>query len=129
MITNAPVDVPVEWLDKYGITDDQEEAVLQDPDGDGAATWKEYVMDTNPTNELSVLRLEIIKRSTDENLLAWTGSSNRVYTMYWNIDMLCPLTNVLFYGYQPADSGQQAWTNAMQAAEQRLNYRVKVGLP
>jgi hypothetical protein len=55
MTTNKPT--PEWWLAKYGITNDFEEAVTNDVDEDGVPTGDEYVMNTDPTNELSYLRL------------------------------------------------------------------------
>jgi hypothetical protein len=128
-ITNAPVNVPVVWLDEYGLTNDQEQAVLEDPDGDGAATWQEYVMDTNPTNGLSVLYLDNLSIDSASQLLEWPGSSNRIYTMYYNTNVFMPLTNILFENYQPGQSGGQSWTDSVQGVHRSVNYRVKVALP
>ena len=47
--------VPQWWLWQYGFTNDFDTASTDDADGDGMATWKEYVAGTDPTNEASFL--------------------------------------------------------------------------
>jgi hypothetical protein len=129
-ITNAPVPVPVDWLNEYDLTNNQEQAVLEDPDGDGASTWEEYVMDTNPTNILSVLMLHNLAIGADSQRLEWPGSSGRVYTLYWNTNLIVnPITNVLFENYQPPANGLIIWTDNVESLRKRVNYRIKVSLP
>jgi formylglycine-generating enzyme required for sulfatase activity len=53
--------VPYEWLDIYfdglSAAGDYEDAALADQDGDGLATWAEYVAGTDPSNPDSVFRI------------------------------------------------------------------------
>ena len=44
---------PLWWLAQYGWTNNFDVAESGDPDGDGVATWLEYLGGTNPTNPLS----------------------------------------------------------------------------
>jgi hypothetical protein len=126
---NTPQPIPQSWMAQYGLTNDMQTEVQDDPDGDGATTWQEYVMDSNPTSGLSVLRLENFMIGTEDSLLEWPGSSNRIYTMYWNTNMLMPLTNVLFSDYQPPESGVNTHTDAVHSVNQSIYYRLKVSLP
>jgi len=50
---------PLAWLQRYGLGENPgwEVADIADADGDGKATWEEYVADTDPTNRDSVLEL------------------------------------------------------------------------
>ncbi|HOC70650.1 MAG TPA: choice-of-anchor J domain-containing protein [Candidatus Hydrogenedentes bacterium] len=70
---------PEWWLAKHGITNNFEAAVNDDPDHDGAPTGDEYVMNTDPTNGLSVLRLTGIVPSATGWILTWPCATDRVY--------------------------------------------------
>jgi len=47
---------PLWWLAQYGITNNLEEAVFDDPDHDGIPTGDEYIANTDPTNAMSFLQ-------------------------------------------------------------------------
>lgn len=70
---------PEWWLAQHGITDNFEAAVNDDPDHDGAPTGDEYVMNTDPTNGLSVLRLIGLAPSAAGWILTWPCATDRVY--------------------------------------------------
>lgn len=48
MVTNTIV--PLWWADQYHLLNDPYQQVQQDQDGDGVATWSEFVAGSNPTN-------------------------------------------------------------------------------
>ena len=50
VVTNPPHGTPVEWLNRYGFTNNLALAEITDHDSDGALTWQEYLAGTNPTN-------------------------------------------------------------------------------
>ncbi|VGO16683.1 Bacillopeptidase F [Pontiella desulfatans] len=81
MVTNAPADVPEEWLAQHGWTNNLSAAVTNDPDGDGFATWQEYVVGSSPTNKSSKFRITEFRRlESGEFLVSWEPSvSNRQY--------------------------------------------------
>jgi hypothetical protein len=81
--TNA-IPVPYSWLAGYGITNNQNAAVLLDPDGDGLTTEQEYIAGTVPTNVASVLRAAQANR----NVITWTAQSNRTYSVYWSTNLV-----------------------------------------
>ena len=81
--TNA-TPVPYSWLAQYGITNNQDAAVLLDPDGDGLTTEQEYIAGTDPTNSASVLRAAQATR----NVVTWTAQSNRTYSVYWSTNLV-----------------------------------------
>ncbi len=86
--TNA-IPVPYSWLAEYGITNNQNAAVLLDPDGDGLTTGQEYIAGTIPTNAASVLKAA----QTTRNVITWTAQSNRIYSVYWSTNLLKGFTN------------------------------------
>jgi hypothetical protein len=75
--------VPRWWLGQYLLTDGWDSMALGDQDGDGAATWEEYIADTVPTNALSRLALncELGRGAGSRWRVAWPSSSKRVYTL------------------------------------------------
>ena len=67
--STTPVQVPYAWLD--GIYPGQgssaaayETLAFSDSDGDGLATWAEYILGTDPTNALSRLEATIRREGT-----------------------------------------------------------------
>jgi hypothetical protein len=70
--------IPDQWWSDQGLTNAQDR--LADADADGMLNWQEYVAGTNPTNALSVLRLETVAFSPDP-VLRFEAVSNRTYTL------------------------------------------------
>jgi hypothetical protein len=85
----ANTGTPEWWLAKFGLTNDFEAAATNDPDHDGAATWKEHVADTDPTNGLSYLHVVSVT-----NRPPWTvyfGSSTaRLYRLERSTNLTLP---------------------------------------
>jgi hypothetical protein len=52
----------------------------EDPDGDGALNWQEYVAGTDPTNALSCLKVDRITPGGNATVLQFLAVSNRTYT-------------------------------------------------
>lgn len=55
-----------------------------DPDRDGAPNWREYLEGTDPTNALSVLRLDNKRASTDDGsvvTLSWLTAPGKTYIL------------------------------------------------
>jgi len=84
---SSPVPVPYVWLNQYAplvnsFGSNYLEAATADIDGDGYATWQEYVTGTDPTNGESVLKA-FITISNGSPRLAWTPDlgATRVYTV------------------------------------------------
>src|SRR6185436_13788996 len=50
--------IPDSWEDTYGLDPFDEFDGLDDADGDGASNWAEYIAGTDPTNNLSYLRID-----------------------------------------------------------------------
>jgi hypothetical protein len=74
--------VPASWLTTHGLGPDQDATVIADPDGDGSATWREFIADTDPTNEASVLAFHgILQDSNGWLRLLFPASTQRHYTV------------------------------------------------
>lgn len=73
--------IPEWWLAQFGITSNFNAAAEADADGDGAATWEEYIAGTNPTNPASVFRVMQRASAQRQCLLQWQSSSGRVYSV------------------------------------------------
>ena len=116
--TNAPADVPYEWMAGYGLTNYEADSVL-DQDSDGLKAWQEYIAGTVPTNAASVLKAT----QTTRNVITWNPVSGRVYSVYWSTNLM--------NGFQPLETNilypQGSYTNA--TPDTRVNhYQIKVRL-
>jgi len=69
----APLGTPEWWLAGHGITNAFAVAETNDVDQDGMVTWKEYVADTVPTNQLSVLSILNISPANGGVWVKWQG--------------------------------------------------------
>lgn len=146
---------PEWWLAAFGITNDLETAVLDDPDGDGADTGDEFAMDTDPTQSNSVLRVshmdlaygtnyvdavwtndtepfEIVTQRMYEvvgHRIAWPCSTGRVYDVQFDTSMppahWLPLDGMT--NLVP-DGATLAITNRLNEPARRF-YRLRVRLP
>ncbi|MEI7436388.1 MAG: leucine-rich repeat protein [bacterium] len=81
MTTNQPT--PEWWLAQYGITNNFEQAVLDDPDHDGMVTSSEYLAGTDPTNRNSVLILSgVLPEFAGEGMVvSWQGVEGKFYSL------------------------------------------------
>jgi hypothetical protein len=68
------------YLQQYNLPTD---GSVDDIDGDGdhASTWQEWKMWTDPTNELSVLRMLIPDPQTNGTTVGWQSVSGHSYTL------------------------------------------------
>ena len=126
--------VPETWLAAHDVTNEFDAAELDDPDGDGAATWQEYFMGTHPGDPDSVLRLDSIALALDGDaavgyVLSWPTATGRVYDVEYLADPvgdawqpLEGLTNLV------SETGTLSVTNAFHDGSLRL-LRLQVRLP
>ncbi|MBI5385210.1 MAG: lamin tail domain-containing protein [Verrucomicrobia bacterium] len=68
------------WERRYGFATNSVADATQDADGDGLLNWQEYVTGTDPTNTLSVLRLDVAEWSGGV-VLGLQAVSNRSYSL------------------------------------------------
>lgn len=73
--------VPHAWLDQFGIAPPFDDASVDDPDSDGAATWEEYVMNTHPGDSNSVLRMQAVDHVPPGDVVSWFAATGRLYTL------------------------------------------------
>ena len=100
LTTDFPV--PYAWLDEYfpgSTTGDYETLANSDKDGDGLATWAEYLLGTDPTNALSRLEATIRMDGTTP-IVESNADTNRLAT----------------FGYQPVVKGKQTLDSAVDWA-------------
>ncbi|QHI67935.1 S8 family serine peptidase [Tichowtungia aerotolerans] len=90
--------VPHWWLGQYGFTNNYDAVAAEDPDGDGAQTWQEYVAGTQPFNSNSVLRLNL-EMQPGTNSLSWMAQADRTYTLYYGTNLTEGINNVLVEYY------------------------------
>jgi hypothetical protein len=114
------------WLRQFGLPTDGS-ADFADPDADPLNTWQEWQADTNPTNALSVLRIESISPGPPLAVL-FSSSLNHLYTLRYATNVTgAPWTDV------PGQTGVRGTGGAQtlrdtNAAPPRF-YRVGVRLP
>lgn len=85
MTTNRPT--PLWWLAQYGLTNNQEEAVGEDPDKDGIPTGDEWSMNTDPTNGTSYLYFAEMTFSDGGDTLGWPCATDRVYDVQHGLSL------------------------------------------
>lgn len=93
--------VPEWWLAGYGWTNAFSAAALDDPDGDGMETWKEYHADTVPTQALSVLRITGLTYAADTLRLEWTGGIQAWQSVEACTNLLAPAWEVVWSNAAP----------------------------
>lgn len=83
------------WLVSQGITTNAtyptwDAAALADQDGDGAATWAEYIAGTQPTNPASKLIIVSQTISNGFPILKWIGTTNAhyPYLIQWSSNLM-----------------------------------------
>ena len=109
------------WLAQYGITNNQDAAVLLDPDGDGLTTGQEYIAGTDPTNAASCFKAVVVQNAPSK--VTWSPVTGRVYSVYWSTNLVKGFTNLNNNILYPTNS----FTNAIP--DSRLNhYQIKVRL-
>ena len=121
-------EIPDQWELDNGLDPmDPSDAVL-DVDGDGVNGFNEYIADTSPTNNLSVLTLKLEDGTTmlNEQQLSFDSSTSRTYFIQFNLNLVTGLwmnagTNI------PGDSGSTMVTVTNSAPT--VIYRLGVEAP
>ncbi len=67
---------PIWWLQRYGFTDNFDQADNLDQDDDGAFTWQEYLAGTDPTNSRSVFAIVGLQTQPGSNYVSWYATTN-----------------------------------------------------
>ena len=114
------------WLWQYGLRTGGS-SDYADTDADGLNNWQEWQADTNPTNTLSVLRIESISNGPPVTV-QFLSSPNRLYTLRYATNLTAaPWTDVPGQTEVP---GRDGWLTLSDtnAAPARF-YRVSVRMP
>lgn len=120
--------VPHWWLAQHGWTNNFEDAALDDPDGDGYATWQEYLAGTDPTNAASRFQWSVTETEDAFAVSIEPTSTNRHYWLDATPDLIAPdwinLTNA------PGPANHEPWEVEIPAPVNIFNYyRYRVTLP
>jgi len=110
------------WLQQYGLPTDGS-ADLTDSDGDGLNNWQEWRCLTDPTNELSVLRLLSPSPNGTNVIVTWQSVAGVNYFLERsaNVTLFTPLATNL-----PGQPGTTTYTDSITASAPRFFYRVGV---
>lgn len=136
---NTPVPVLERWMARYGLTNAMPGKVAEDLDGDGMATWAEYVAGTDPTNVLSRFRVNSCARICNTNqgeqmtgfVVGWASVTGRVYSVKVCTNLAQQIWTALpDAAGLPGTSPSMAYTNPIApAVGTNLFFKVEVDLP
>jgi hypothetical protein len=79
---------PEWWLAAHGFTNrDWDVEAMDDQDGDGMETWKEYDADTVPLDPESLLRMLGVSGTEGGYLVTWQGGTDALQFLDWRDDL------------------------------------------
>jgi hypothetical protein len=119
--------IPDAWEHGYGLNPTNALDAAENPDGDAHNNFQEYVADTNPTNDLSCLRIVALSNLPPWAVFYEPSSTNRFYTLLWNTNLA--VTNWLLLEGRvrvPGAGGVRSLTDTN--LDWMRHYRVKVEL-
>ncbi len=122
----ATNDVPEWWLeDYYPGTNDFDAAAMSDTDEDGMPAWEEYLAGTNPTNGLSVFKIDCLMPDVEGFVIRWLSVPGKMYSVYksTNLTQAWPETAVT-NDVMGDSSGTNAYID--DGLSDRGFYRIKV---
>ena len=94
------------WLRLHGWTNDFDVAERNDADGDGMATWQEFVAGSVPTSAASVLSLRLSRDAgAGGHRLEWQGASGRRYSIQATDQLVQPFADLPGYESIPGTNG------------------------
>ena len=83
--------IPNWWRAQYfggnGASTNEISGASGDPDNDGVSNDAEYIADTNPTNNLSRLTIQLLFGGTNRTVL-FQSSASRKYTLYYSTNLI-----------------------------------------
>lgn len=102
------------WLAQYGLTNTSwDAAALSSPNGNGLATWQDYIAGISPIapgSRFVIKNLQILPR-TNIFVMSWDSVTGRIYQVYTTTNLLpANWTNVF---QTTGDGTQQSYTNTV----------------
>lgn len=76
--------IPDPWETSFGLNTGSAADRELDSDNDGASNWEEYMAGTDPTNQLSSLRLTLQSAGPISSILQFGAGSNRTYSVQFS---------------------------------------------
>jgi hypothetical protein len=117
--------VPYQWLtDFLGVTNNFEQAVTNDADGDGFSNWQEYWSGTNPDSSNSYFKIDRVVFDGTHVVIEWQHDAVGAIP-----DIAIQVSSNLFVGpwvisdQKTPVNGMNAWSNLTSEA---LFYRLAV---
>jgi hypothetical protein len=116
---------PYSWLAANGYSNDFETAVAS-IGANGMPVWQSYVAGFNPKDPSAQLRLALTHAVSGADVLNWSTSSGRMYTLWSSTNLSVPFTRVA--GASNLPSTVHSFTNAV-ASGSSVFYRLEVQKP
>lgn len=113
------------WLLQYGLPFDSASEAA-DPDHDGLNNWQEWVAGTNPTNDVSVLRILSASGTASGVAVSWSSVANRSYSLEWAANLGASPAFSLLRSNITGSAGTTAWTDTNGVGSMPRFYRVRV---
>jgi hypothetical protein len=117
--------ISYQWLQQYGLATDGS-ADFADPDGDGMNNWKEWICGTDPTNGLSVLRMNTVVRGGAGVTVSWQSVTNRSYSLERSTNLASRPAFLLVTTNIAGQSGTTSYLDTNHPAGGAAFYRVGV---
>jgi len=122
--------VPQWWLWQYGFTNNFDTVALADADGDGMATWQEYIAATDPTNAGSFLGIRHPDGHDVEPwnvtvTVTWYSVEGKLYDLYRATNLLDAAAFTPLATNLPGQAGQTLFIDTNLPAFENMFYRIR----
>lgn len=113
-------------LDPYSASDENGEC--GDSDQDGATNFQEFVAGTDPRSATSALRLQVASIASAHNLLCWSSTIGRKYTLEISQDGRAFTNHLQFLTPRSATSTTEVFVDELTLEEKNISrfYRLRV---
>ena len=122
--------IPLSWWLRFGL-DTNTASAADDPDGDGANNWEEYIADTNPTNPASIFTNRITT-AIGQAAITLTGggptTNSRWYDVWESTDLMSGVWSPMNFNIQGAANGDPLSLTVTNSGNEGF-YQTGVKLP
>lgn len=119
---------PETWLTGfYSPTNDYEMVALLDTDGDGFKTWEEFLVGTDPTNDLSLFLIMDAGAAHGSNYVTWMGGESGSllpFQLYRSVDLGVGWDHVSTV--EKGGTGSNTWRGVPPSSGTPVFYKVTV---